>query len=210
MSITSRARRPALAPLALLLPFPATLAAQRAGTDGRTAPATISGASCTADGARLLGALRGDFDVAAAFRAGPAAWDSTTGHARLDWELGGCLLAERYEGTRYGAPYAYVALWGTSGTDDHRMQRVAAHSQHGLLVLSDGAWNARGDTLVLSDSALVNGRWIHQRSVIVPTSDGGFTLAGERSEDGGRSWVTVAVFRYRRRAARDSTAGMAP
>lgn len=171
--------------------------AQRGEPDGRTAPARISSASCVRDGARLLGTFRGRFAVDAAFRTGPDAWEHTSGTAMLDWRLGGCILAEHFDGTRSGAPYAYEALWGTSGMDDHRMQRAVIQSQHGIIVLSEGGWNAARDTLTLLDSAHVGTRRVWQRTVIVSVSDG-FDLVAQRSDDAGKSWIDVQRFAYRR------------
>lgn len=152
--------------------------------------------SCAASSHRLLGAFVGDFDVAATYRAGTAGWDSATARSQFTWALDGCLLEERFTGRRYGAPYAYLALWGSSGDRARPIERAFAHSQHGILSLSAGDWNPVGDSLMVADSAFVRAAWVHQRYVLTRPLGGTFTAAGLRSEDGGRTWFATYRARY--------------
>jgi hypothetical protein len=169
-----------------------------------TAPALclaqgVTHGSCVAATTRDLAMFVGEYDVRAAFRAGPTAWDSSAARSTFRAELGGCLVRENFAGLRYGEPYAYTALWGTSGTAPHTIQRVFVHSQHGLLVLSAGAWNATGDSLVVDDSSFVRGAWVRERSVLSRPGPDGFTAVNWRSEDGGKSWFPTFRARYVRR-----------
>jgi hypothetical protein len=107
-------------------------------------------------------------------------------------------MVEHFAGRRGGEAFETVALWGTSGGLDHPIQRVFAHSQHGLLGLSEGRWNAAGDTLTLADSALVRGTWIQERHVVSRPRGGVFSAEGRRSEDGGRTWTITLRARYTR------------
>jgi hypothetical protein len=163
---------------------------------GAAAPAMITHASCVDSTSRWLGMLIGKYRVQALTRTGSGAWDSTAAQARFGWELGGCLMVERFEGRRDGEPYQTMALWGTSGSHDHPIQRAFAHSQHGLLGLSEGRWDAAGDTLVLADSAFVRGRWVQERYVVSRPRGGLFTAEGRRSEDGGKAWIITLRARY--------------
>jgi hypothetical protein len=151
--------------------------------------------SCADTTRRYLGSFVGDYDVSAVFRRGQEGWDSTGARASFSYELGGCAVREHFEGTRYGQPYAYVAIWGANGDSAQKIQRTFLHSQHGILSLSDGGW-ASTDTLVLLDSAFVRGRWIQQRVVISRPAADGFVLEGRRSEDGGRTWFVTQRSRY--------------
>jgi len=166
---------------------------------GGTPAAMITHTSCVDSTRRWLGPLAGEYRVQTVTRAGvSSAWDSTMAHARFDWELGGCLMVEHFDGRRGGEAYETVALWGTSGDPDHPIQRVFAHSHHGLLGLSEGHWNAAGDTLTLVDSAIVRGKWIQERYVVSRPRGGEFTAEGRRSEDGGQTWIITLRARYMR------------
>jgi hypothetical protein len=165
---------------------------------GGTPAPLITHASCVDSTRRWLGAFEGEYRVRALFRAGATTWDSTDAHARFAWELGGCLMVERFDGRRGGEPYATVSLWGTSGGPDHPVQRTFAHSQHGVLGVSEGRWNAAGDTLILADSVFVRGDWVQQRYVVTRPRGGAFTTEGRRSEDHGSTWIITQRSRYTR------------
>ena len=67
--------------------------------------------------------------------------------------------------------------------------------------MSVGRWTA--DSLLLEDSVSVRGRWIYQRLVLVPSSNGfasGFGSAQLRSEDGRQSWFVTQRTDYTRTA----------
>lgn len=133
------------------------------------------------------------------FRSGPDQRDTTRARARFSPALGGCLVRERFRGRRDGQPYEYEALWGTSGSPDRPIQRIFAHSQHGLLGLSEGRWNVAADTLVVEDSALVGGTWIYQRYVASRPGPKGFVAIGLRSEDARHTWVETSRAQFTRR-----------
>jgi hypothetical protein len=156
----------------------------------------ITHASCVDSTRQWLGMFVGDYRVQVAYRAGADRWDSTVARGQFSWDLGGCLMLERQEGRRSGEAYDYVALWGTSGPPGRRIQRVFAHSQHGLLGLSEGRWNDSNDTLVLADSAFVRDQWIQERLVVSRPRHGSFIMEGRRSEDGGRSWIVTHHAKY--------------
>jgi len=187
-----------LLPVAAAFLWPVCGAAQ--GRSGTPAP-PVTHASCVENTHRLLGAFTGDYRVEAAMRLGTGAWDSIVAVAHFRQELDGCLMEERFEGTRDGEPYITLSLWGTSGAPDHPIQRTMAHSQHGLLGLSEGSWNAAGDTLTLGDSALVRGTWIQQRYVLTRPRNGTFTAVARRSEDHGKTWTVTLRSRYERAQA---------
>ncbi|HVT37972.1 MAG TPA: hypothetical protein VHE78_02930 [Gemmatimonadaceae bacterium] len=191
----SRAMRRLLV-FGMLALIPAGAQAQVA--PGATPAPLITQKTCVDSTHRLLGPLAGEYRVRTLFRAGPTTWDSTDAHAQFAWELGGCLMVEHFFGRRYGEPYSTIALWGTSGNPDHAIQRVFAHSQHGLLGLSEGRWNASGDTLVLADSAFVRGGWIQERYIVTRPRDRAFTTEGRRSEDQGTTWIVTQRSRYTR------------
>lgn len=179
--------------LVLAFTAPAVLDAQ---------PAAAPRASACADTTRLvLGRLIGSYRAQIWFRTGSAAGDTSTARVTIRPVLDGCILEERLVGRRYGNPYSYLAWWGAHGGSARPVQRVFVHSQHGILGISAGGWSA--DSLVLEDSASVRGRWIYERLVLVPSSNGfagGFGSAQLRSEDGRQSWFVTQRTLYLRTA----------
>lgn len=155
--------------------------------------------SCADTTTRVLGFLGGDYTANAAFRTGPTAWDSTTATVSITRDLDGCVLREHFRGTRYGAPYEYLALWSANGGATTPVQRFFVHSQHGILVLSGG--RRSGDSLVVGDSVFLRGRWVFQDVVLWREGAGGTVLRSEsrRSEDGRATWFLTQRMRYERR-----------
>lgn len=183
----------------LLLVVAASIAWGASRLPAQATPPTTT-YSCADTTARVLGFLVGEYAARAAFRAGPAAWDSTTATVTITPDLRGCVLREHFRGTRYGAPYEYLALWSAHGGGSTPVQRLFVHSQHGILVLSAG--RRSGDSLVVGDSVFLRGRWIHQEVALWREGAAGTVLLSEsrRSEDGRASWFATQRMRYERRA----------
>lgn len=179
--------------IVLLLP----LAALTLSADKGHGPA----ATCATDVQRALGVFLGDYEVRAAFRAGPVAWDSSLARSNFAWDLDGCVLMERFDGLRFGQPYRYLSIWGAEGDTARPIQHIFVHSQHGVLSLSQGNWNPAGDTLIVEDSAFVRGGWVHERHVMSRPASGRFVTEGRRSENGGRTWFPTSHLRYLRRGS---------
>ena len=155
--------------------------------------------SCADTTTHVLGFLVGQYSATAVFRAGAAAWDSTTATVSITRELGGCVLREHFRGTRYGAPYEYLAHWSAHGGAPTPVQRSFVHSQHGILVLSAG--RRTGDSLIVGDSLFLRGRWVHQEVALWRDGTDGTVLRSEsrRSEDGRATWFATQRVRYERR-----------
>jgi len=179
-----RARWRFLLGLALALPRPA--AAQAA--DG-----------CADSVTRALGGFRGEWNVEALFREGPERWDSTRAVSTIAPDLQGCLLREDYQGTRYGGPYEFLALWGANGLPEGRIQRFFSHSRHGIFGLASGDF--RGDTLVLEERLMLGGRPLIQQLLITRPTREGFHQVNRRSTDEGATWTVTLRAVYRRRAS---------
>ena len=154
--------------------------------------------SCADTTTRVLGFLVGEYSAKATFRAGPTAWDSATAAVTITRDLDGCVLREHFRGTRYGAPYEYLALWSANGGAGTPVQRFFVHSQHGILVLSAG--RRTGDSLVVGDSVFLRGRWVFQELALWREGPGGTVLRSEsrRSEDGRATWFPTQRVRYER------------
>jgi len=155
--------------------------------------------SCADTVRAALGAWLGDWEVRALFRTGPGTWDSTVARASFTPELGGCVLREDYQGTRYGEPYRYLALWGANGFAGARIERFFVHSLHGILGLAHGSFV--GDSLWLEERFVVGGRPLLEQDRYVRPRDGRFTQLSRRSVDGGASWTVTLQASFQRAAS---------
>jgi hypothetical protein len=155
--------------------------------------------TCATNSQRALGVFLGDFEVRATFRTGPGTWDSSLARSHFAWDLDRCVLVERFDGRRFGQPYRYLSIWGAAGDTVQPIQRLLVHSQHGVMNLSQGNWNAAGDTLIVADSVFVRGSWVHERHIMSRPVAGRFVSEGRRSEDGGRTWFSTSRSLYVRR-----------
>ena len=146
----------------------------------------------------FLAALAGDWDVDAEFRAGET-FESASGRATIQRDLDGCVFVQRYEGTRWGKPYAFVAILGASSGDAaNPIQEVFVHSQHGILSLSSG--RIVGGELVIESAPVVLGQVVLQRHVYFGVLPASFRTESRRSTDRGASWTVSSRARYRRAA----------
>ncbi len=115
-------------------------------------PAAPAPPSCAAKDNAFLASLVGEWEVDAEFRSGES-WEAASGRASIKPDLGGCVVLERYDGTRFGKPWAFLAILGANGgggsmDEKNPIQEVFVHSQHGILSLSSGRveGGARGFT----------------------------------------------------------------
>jgi hypothetical protein len=154
--------------------------------------------ACAAEDTAFLASLAGEWDVESEFRAGDS-WESAPGRASISPDLGGCVLLERYEGTRFGRPYAFLAILGANGGDPAKpIQEVFVHSQHGILSLSSG--RIEGGVLAVEDAPTVDGRVVRIRHVYFDVTPRDSRYESRRSTDGGRSWTVTGKARYRRKS----------
>ena len=164
-----------------------------AGAATNTAPS-----DCAAKDIAFLSSLAGEWNVDAEFRAGES-WERSLGRATFAPDLGGCVLVERYEGTRFGKPYAFLAILGANGGDPEKpIQEVFVHSQHGILSLSSGRID--GGELVVEDAPTVRGQVVLIRHVYFDVSPGRFRYENRRSTDRGASWLVTMKSLYRRKS----------
>ena len=160
-------------------------------------PAAPPPPDCVARDTALLQSLVGDWEVEMEFRTGDE-WERAPGRASVRPELSGCVLVERYTGTRQGAPYEFLALLGANGMGDP-IQEVFVHSQHGILSLSSG--KVTGGGLVVEDAPIVDGKVVRLRHTYSDVTAEGFRYESSRSTDGGASWRVTVRGKYRRASA---------
>ena len=161
------------------------------------ATATPAAPDCAAKDIAFFASLAGEWNVDAEFRAGES-WQRSPGRATFSPDLGGCVLVERYEGTRYGKPYAFLAILGANGGDPEKpIQEVFVHSQHGILSLSSGRID--GGELVVEDAPTVRGQVVLIRHVYFDVSPGRFRYENRRSTDRGATCTVTMKALYRRK-----------
>lgn len=151
--------------------------------------------ACADSVAAALGGLVGHWDVRAVFRAG-AAWDTTAAVAEIGPDFDGCLLREVLVGTRGGAPFRTLSLWGAVGLREP-IQRTFVHSQHGLLSVYAG--RSGPDGLVLRDSQVVRGQLVLLEHRFTPFLADSMRFASRRSSDRGATWTVTWYADYLRR-----------
>ena len=147
----------------------------------------------------FLASLVGEWEVEAEFRAGEG-WESRPARASIRPDLGGCIVVERYDGTRWGEPFAFLAILGANGGGAdaaNPIQEVFVHSQHGILSLSSG--RIEDGELIVEDAPTVEGKVVLIRHVYFDVSPRGFRYESRRSTDRGASWSVSWKARYRRR-----------
>lgn len=132
------------------------------------------------------------------FRSGDD-WERADGRASIRPELSGCVLVQRYAGTRFGKPYEFLAILGASGMGAAPMQEVFVHSQHGILSLSSG--QIAGGELVVEDRPTIDSRVVVLQHVDRDVGPEGFRWENRRSTDGGSTWRVTLRAKYRRAAA---------
>ena len=159
-----------------------------------SAVAQQSQPDCSGTVAAQFGGYLGRWRVESQFRGANGQWEGSTAVATMTAELSGCLLREEYSGSRFGEPYAYVALWGANGLAPTEYQRTFAHSQHGLLTLRQGRFV--GDTLVLRSTTRVRGTDVMEEDRITRPTSSTFVLTNRRSTDGGASWTMTRRSEY--------------
>lgn len=150
--------------------------------------------------------LEGDWTVRTNTRLsanGP--WEQATASAQIKRDLQGCLLTERFNGTRQGRPFQALSLFAWN-SNSQRLQQVFSDSEHGPLVFYEGAKN-HAEILVDLDWKLPDGRSVKLRRAYFNFTKDSFTLESRRSTDCGKTWDTTGRAEYQRNTAAKTSAG---
>ena len=83
-------------------------------------------------------------------------WEETEASAEIKRDLNGCLLSERFTGTRQGRPFQALSLFAWND-NSKTLQQVFSDSEHGPLVFYQGRKNG-AEILVDLDWKLPDGR----------------------------------------------------
>lgn len=142
-----------------------------------------------------LNFLEGAWEVRSTARLAGGEWDTTVARSQIEVDLEGCLLVERFQGTRAGHEYEAVGLLGFNSIE-HRLQRVWVDSEHGMLVTYEG--ESQAGEILLEYSMVLRGQSILLRHVYLNIGEATFTLESRRSTDQGQSWEVTWRAQYTR------------
>jgi len=140
--------------------------------------------------------LIGDWKVDSNVRLADGMWEHSSATSQIKPDLSGCLLSERFTGTRAGHTSTALALMAFNNTSK-KLQRAWSDSEHGLLVTYEGS--RTGNEIILETDILLDGKTVKLRNAYLEISGSSFNLESGRSTDGGKSWVTVMRLRYTRK-----------
>lgn len=135
-------------------------------------------------------------------------WEQTVASAQIKRDLNGCLLTERFTGTRQGRPFQALSMFAWNN-NSQKLQQVFSDSEHGPLVFYEGV-ESGAEILVDLDWKLPDGRSVKLRRAYFNLAKDSFTLESRRSTDGGKTWDTTGRAEYRRDAATKTAAGKTP
>jgi hypothetical protein len=140
--------------------------------------------------------LLGDWNVDANVRLADGTWEHSSATSQIKADLSGCLLSERFTGTRAGHAFTALSLMAFNNASK-KLQRVWSDSEHGLLITYEG--NRSGNRIILETEILLDGKRVKLRNAYLEISETSFSLESGRSTDDGKTWITVTRLRYKRK-----------
>ena len=129
--------------------------------------------------------LAGSWTVTSRFRLPDGRWDETVASAIVEPELGGCVLRERYRGSRDGKPFAARALLSYDALAG-RLQKTWVDDGHGTALQYRG--QRRDDRIELTTTVTVRDRAVRLRHLYANIDADRFELSSARSFDDGATW----------------------
>ena len=140
--------------------------------------------------------LLGDWNVDANVRLADGTWDHSSATSQIKADLSGCLLSERFTGTRAGHAFTALSLMAFNNASK-KLQRVWSDSEHGLLITYEG--NRSGNRIILETEISLDGKRVKLRNAYLEISETSFSLESGRSTDDGKTWITVTRLQYKRK-----------
>ena len=140
--------------------------------------------------------LLGDWNVDANVRLADGTWEHSSATSQIKADLSGCLLSERFTGTRAGHAFTALSLMAFNNASK-KLQRVWSDSEHGLLITYEG--NRSGNRIILETEILLDGKRVKLRNAYLEISETSFSLESGRSTDDGKTWITVTRLQYKRK-----------
>jgi hypothetical protein len=128
--------------------------------------------------------------------ASPTDWETTVATSRIEREMRGCLVLERYTGTRRGSPYEALRVFAAKA-EDRRLQVVVSDSAHGPLFLYEGSAEPGGLAFYMPVKTAAGSVLLRLRFNDIGAE--AFVAESQRSVDDGKTWDTTGRAEYRRR-----------
>ncbi|MEK6333677.1 MAG: DUF1579 family protein [Acidobacteriota bacterium] len=141
--------------------------------------------------------LEGDWEVKLNSRLGDGKWEETTATSQIKRDLAGCILIERLLGSRQTRPFHVLSLFAFDN-NSKRLQYLLSDSEHGLLALFQGR-KLGGEILLDLELVRGDGTKVTIRRTYSEIKKDSFSLEGQHSGDGGKSWLTVMRAQYGRK-----------
>ena len=143
-----------------------------------------------------LGFLAGDWIVEANVKTGDDKWEQSSATSQIKPDLSGCLFVERFAGSRAGHSFSSLGIMGFNSVSG-KLQRVWSDSEHGILILYEGHRN--GKEMILYSEVVLNGNRVKLRHAYLDITRDSFRLESARSQDDGKTWITVSKLQYQRK-----------
>lgn len=142
--------------------------------------------------------LKGEWRVRYEDRLGDGTWEKGDARSWIMPDFDGCLLVERYGGSRAGKPFAGRAFYGFNSVNG-RLQRMWSDSEHGMLTTYEGV--LAGHEIVLDYRMVLRGQPVILRDVFLAMSADSFKVENRRSNDDGKTWLVTSKLVYVRAPA---------
>jgi hypothetical protein len=140
--------------------------------------------------------LLGDWNIGVNMRLEDGKWEQSSATSQIKRDLSGCLLSERFTGSREGRTFNALGMMGFNSVSG-KLQRMWSDSEHGILILYEGKRDEK--EMLLDTEILLNGNRVKLRNGYLGITKDSFTLESRRSHDDGKTWITVSRLQYRRR-----------
>lgn len=140
--------------------------------------------------------LIGDWTIEANVRLADGKWEQSSAVSKISPDLSGCLLNERFTGTRADHTFSALAIMGFNSVTG-KLQRMWSDSEHGLLIIYEG--NRKGNEMSLDTEVLLDGKKVKLRNSYLEIAKDSFRLESARSVDDGKTWITVMKLEYKRK-----------
>lgn len=140
--------------------------------------------------------LEGDWTVAARTRlaANPVSWEENTATAHFETLSRGCVLMERFLGTRRGRPFELLRIL-TGRPQGDGLQLSLTDSEHGPLF---GFESTKDEPLLFAARITTANGPVMLRQRFAEVTGDRFVLTSERSADDGAHWDLTGRAEYRR------------
>jgi hypothetical protein len=160
--------------------------------------AAAAARACAAPEHRQFDFWIGDWDVTIRARKGPDsdAWGEAKGTNHVEAVLGGCAIAEHFEASGPGDPWAGRS-YSLYSAAEKKWRQTWVDDQGSYLAFTGGM---EGSSMILHGEPRVrDGKTFRMRMVFSEITPGSLAWSWERTADEGKTWTPMMQIRYVRR-----------